>query len=78
MDAETPSQSAHRTPPTPLDLGRVHVLTIGIDPQGSTYTAVAGRAGHQLAQRRFVVNAVTVRQLMRWCERRPEHRFAVE
>ncbi len=35
-------------------------------------------AGHQVAQRRFVVNAGTFRQLMRWCEQWPERRFAVE
>ncbi|WPO73678.1 MULTISPECIES: hypothetical protein [unclassified Streptomyces] len=32
----------------------------------------------QLAQRRFVINAGTVRQLMRWCEQWSERRFAVE
>ncbi|WP_338677722.1 transposase [Streptomyces sp. SCSIO 30461] len=79
MDAETSSQSAHRTPPIPFDLGNVHVITIGIDPHKLSHTAVAvDAAGHQLAQRRFVVNAGTVRQLMRWCERWPERRFAVE
>lgn len=57
----------------------VQVITIGIDPHKSSHTAVAvDTAGHQLAQRRFVVNAGTVRQLMRWCERWPERRFAVE
>jgi transposase len=57
----------------------VHVIIIGIDPHKSSHTAVAvDAAGHQLAQRRFVVNAGTVRQLMRWCEKWPERRFAVE
>lgn len=79
MDAETSSQSAHRTPPIPIDLGKVHVITIGIDPHKSSHTAVAvDAAGHQLAQRRFVVNAGTVRQLMGWCEQWTERRFAVE
>ncbi|MFB9457973.1 IS110 family transposase [Streptomyces antimycoticus] len=55
------------------------MITIGIDPHKSSHTAVAvDAAGHQLAQRRFVVNAGTVRQLMRWCEKWPERRFAVE
>ena len=55
------------------------MITIGIDPHKSSHTAVAvDAAGHQLAQRRFVVNAGTVRQLMGWCERWPERRFAVE
>ncbi|MFF4731746.1 transposase [Streptomyces mirabilis] len=34
--------------------------------------------GHQVGQRRFVVNAGTFRQLLRWCEQWPERRFAVE
>ncbi|MCX5443680.1 IS110 family transposase [Streptomyces sp. NBC_00056] len=55
------------------------MITIGIDPHKSSHTAVAvDAAGHQLAQQRFVVNAGTVRQLMRWCEQWPERRFAVE
>ncbi|CBG68581.1 putative transposase [Streptomyces scabiei 87.22] len=65
--------------PSRCDLVRVPVITIGIDPHKSSHTAVAvDAAGHQLAQRRFVVNAGTVRQLMRWCETWPERRFAVE
>ncbi|MET8955962.1 transposase [Streptomyces sp. NPDC004533] len=72
-----------RVPTAPVPSGstwsRVHVITIGIDPHKSSHTAVAvDAAGHQLAQRRFVVNAGTIRQLMRWCERWPERRFAVE
>ncbi|MEV8569605.1 transposase [Streptomyces sp. NPDC051322] len=55
------------------------VILIGVDPHKSSHTAVAvDAAGHQVAQRRFVVNAGTFRQLMRWCEQWPEHRFAVE
>ncbi|MED7825878.1 IS110 family transposase [Streptomyces chiangmaiensis] len=55
------------------------MITIGIDPHKSSHTAVAVEAaGHQLAQRRFVVNAGTVRQLIRWCAQWPERRFAVE
>ncbi|MFF1918919.1 IS110 family transposase [Streptomyces sp. NPDC058239] len=62
---------------------RVHgwlpVILIGVDPHKSSHTAVAvDAAGHQVAQRRFVVNAGTFRQLMRWCEQWPERRFAVE
>jgi transposase len=55
------------------------VILIGIDPHKSSHTAVAvDLAGHQVGQRRFVVNAGTFRQLMRWCEQWPERRFAVE
>ncbi|MEU1598519.1 transposase [Streptomyces sp. NPDC005708] len=58
---------------------RLPVILIGIDPHKSSHTAVAvDAAGHQVAQRRFVVNAGTFRQLMRWCEQWPERRFAVE
>ncbi|MGW7384549.1 hypothetical protein [Streptomyces sp. NPDC054794] len=31
-----------------------------------------------MSQRRFAVNAGTLRQLMRWCEQWPERRFAIE
>lgn len=52
---------------------------IGVDPHKSSHTAVAvDAAGHRVAQRRFVVNAGTFRQLMRWCEQWPERRFAIE
>ncbi|MGW3826164.1 IS110 family transposase [Streptomyces sp. NPDC005071] len=55
------------------------MILIGVDPHKSSHTAVAvDAAGHQVAQRRFVVNAGTSRQLMRWCEQWPERRFAVE
>ncbi|HEX8933175.1 MAG TPA: transposase [Pseudonocardiaceae bacterium] len=55
------------------------MILIGIDPHKSSHTAVAvDAAGQQLAQRRFVVNAGTFRQLMRWCQQWPERRFAVE
>ncbi|WP_371516605.1 IS110 family transposase [Kitasatospora sp. NBC_01300] len=55
------------------------MILIGIDPHKSSHTAVAVDAsGHQLAQRRFVVNAGTFRQLMSWYEKWPERRFAVE
>ncbi|MET8249414.1 IS110 family transposase [Streptomyces sp. NPDC005202] len=55
------------------------MILIGIDPHKSSHTAVAvDTAGHQVAQRRFVVNAGTFRQLMRWCEQWPDRRFAVE
>ncbi|MEV8097761.1 IS110 family transposase [Kitasatospora sp. NPDC085879] len=55
------------------------MILIGIDPHKSSHTAVAvDTSGHQLAQRRFVVNAGTFRQLMAWCESWPERRFAAE
>ncbi|MEU8837485.1 transposase, partial [Streptomyces sp900116325] len=55
------------------------MILIGVDPHKSSHTAVAvDAAGRQVAQRRFVVNAGTFRQLMRWCEQWPERRFAIE
>ncbi|MGW3248831.1 IS110 family transposase [Streptomyces sp. NPDC001070] len=55
------------------------MILIGVDPHKSSHTAVAvDPSGHQVAQRRFVVNAGTFRQLMRWCEQWPDRRFAVE
>lgn len=55
------------------------MITIGIDPHKSSHTAVAvDGAGQQIGQRRFVVNAGTFRQLMRWCQQWPERRFAIE
>jgi transposase len=57
----------------------MRVITIGIDPHKSSHTAVAvDTTGHKISQRRFVVNAGTFRQLVRWCEQWPERRFAVE
>ncbi|MGW6791541.1 IS110 family transposase [Streptomyces chartreusis] len=57
----------------------MHVITIGIDPHKSSHTAVAvDAAGHKVGQRRFVANAGTFTQLMRWCEQWPERRFAIE
>ncbi|MEV6332988.1 transposase [Streptomyces sp. NPDC051909] len=59
--------------------GQQPVILIGVDPHKSSHTAVAvDAAGHQVAQRQFVVNAGTFRQLMRWCEQWPDRRFAVE
>ncbi len=55
------------------------MITIGIDPHKSSHTTVAiEAAGHKIGQRRFIVNAGTFGQLMRWCEQWPERRFAVE
>lgn len=55
------------------------MILIGVDPHKSSHTAVAvDPAGHQVATRRFAVNAGTFRQLMRWCEQWPERRFAIE
>lgn len=55
------------------------MILIGIDPHKSSHTAVAvDAAGQRVAQRRFVVNAGTFGQLMRWCQQWPERRFAVE
>ncbi|WP_331747111.1 IS110 family transposase (plasmid) [Streptomyces sp. NBC_00853] len=57
----------------------MRVITIGIDPHKSSHTAVAiDGAGHKTGQRRFVVNAGTFGQLIRWCEQWPERRFAIE
>ncbi|MGW4985376.1 IS110 family transposase [Streptomyces mirabilis] len=57
----------------------MRVITIGIDPHKSSHTAVAvDGTGHKTGQRRFVVNAGTFTQLMRWCEPWPERRFAIE
>ncbi|MET8638846.1 hypothetical protein ABZX69_43895 [Streptomyces sp. NPDC004074] len=58
---------------------RTCVITIGLDLRKSSHTAVAIDAvGHKIGQRRFVVNAGTFGQLMRWSEQWPERRFAVE
>ncbi|WP_198549168.1 transposase [Streptomyces sp. PRh5] len=55
------------------------VILIGVDPHKSSHTAVAvDVAGHQVAERRFIVNTGTFRQLMRWCEQWPKRRFTVE
>lgn len=55
------------------------MILIGIDPHKSTHTAVAiDSSGDKVAQRRFPVNAGTFRQLMSWCQRWPQRRFAVE
>ncbi|WP_246101652.1 IS110 family transposase [Streptomyces cyaneus] len=60
-------------------LVRKRVITIGIDPHKSSHTAVAiDAAGHKIGQRKFVVNAGTFGQLVRWCEPWSERRFAVE
>lgn len=55
------------------------MITIGIDPRKSSTTASAiDEAGTQLAVRRFVVNAGTVKQLLGWAVRWPQRRFAIE
>ena len=55
------------------------MILIGVDPHKSSHTAVAvDAAGRQVARRRFVVNAGTFGQLMRWCQQWPERRFAIE
>ncbi|WP_328868786.1 IS110 family transposase [Streptomyces sp. NBC_00287] len=55
------------------------MILIDVDPHKSSHTAVAvDAAGHQVAQRRFAVNAGTFNQVMRRCEQWPESRFAVE
>ncbi|GHJ15194.1 IS110 family transposase [Micromonospora sp. AKA38] len=55
------------------------MIVIGIDPHKSSLTAVAvDDTGHELAARRFVVNAGTFTQLTSWAQRWPQHRFAVE
>jgi hypothetical protein len=40
--------------------------------------AAVDAAGHEIGQRRFVVNAGTFGRLVRWCEQWLERRFAVE
>ncbi|WP_256339956.1 IS110 family transposase [Streptomyces sp. 2231.1] len=55
------------------------MILIGVDPHKSSRTAVAvDAADHQVARRRFVVNAGRFHQLMRWYEQWPERRFAIE
>jgi transposase len=55
------------------------LITIGIDPHKSSLTAVAIDAtGQHLADRRFAVNAGTFTQLVKWSQRWPRRRFAVE
>ncbi|MFJ6003926.1 IS110 family transposase [Arthrobacter sp. NPDC092385] len=55
------------------------MIIIGIDPHKSSITAAAiDSSGCQLAVRRFVVNAGTVRQLLGWAAQWPERRFAIE
>ncbi|MEV6841643.1 transposase [Streptomyces sp. NPDC051133] len=52
---------------------------VRFDPHKSSHTAVAvDAAGHKIGRRKFVVNAGTFGQLIRWCEQWPERRFAVE
>ncbi|MGW2370646.1 IS110 family transposase [Streptomyces sp. NPDC001667] len=55
------------------------MITIGIDPHKPSHTAVAvDAAGHKIGQRRFVVNAGTFGQLIRWGEQGHERRFVIE
>ncbi|MCU4749469.1 hypothetical protein [Streptomyces sp. G-5] len=51
------------------------MILIGVDPHKSSHAAVAG---HQVAQRRLVVNSGTFRQRMRWCEQWPDLPLVVE
>jgi transposase len=60
-------------------MGALAVITIGIDPHKSSLTAVAVDAsGRPLGQRRLLVNAGTLNQLMAWAAEWPARRFAVE
>ncbi|MFD3680232.1 IS110 family transposase [Streptomyces sp. NPDC058613] len=69
---------AHRTLLPARAQVRMRVITIGIDPHKSSHTASAiDGAGHKTGQRRFVVNAGTFGQLIRWREQWPERRFAI-
>jgi transposase len=55
------------------------VITIGIDPHKASLTAVAvDPSGRPLGQRRLLVNAGTLNQLMAWAAGWPARRFAVE
>jgi transposase len=55
------------------------VITIGIDPHKASLTAVAVDAsGTPLGQRRLLVNAGTLSQLVTWAAAWPSRRFAVE
>ncbi len=55
------------------------MITIGVDPHKSSHTAVAIDAtGQKVGQRRFVVNAGTFQQFLRWSEQWPERRYAIE
>lgn len=55
------------------------MITIGIDPHKSSFSAVAlDPAGQQLATRRVTVNANAFKTLMQWSADWPQRRFAVE
>jgi transposase len=60
-------------------MGALAVITIGIDPHKASLTAVAvDPSGRPLGQRRLLVNAGTLGQLMAWAAGWPVRRFAVE
>jgi transposase len=60
-------------------MGALAVITIGIDPHKSSLTAVAvDPSGRPLGQRRLLINAGTLNQLMAWAAGWPARRFAVE
>ncbi|MET8311735.1 transposase, partial [Micromonospora sp. NPDC005173] len=55
------------------------MITIGIDPHKSSWTAVAlDKTGQLLATRRTTVNAAAYKTLTGWAASWPERRFAVE
>ena len=55
------------------------MITIGIDPHKASLTAVAiAASGTPLGQRRLLVNAGTLKQLLAWAAGWPVRRFAVE
>jgi transposase len=60
-------------------MGALAVITIGIDPHKASLTAVAiDPSGTPLGQRRLLVNAGTLSQLLAWAAGWPVRRFAVE
>ena len=60
-------------------MGPLAVITIGIDPHKASLTAVAiDPSGTPLGQRRLLVNAGTLSQLLAWAAGWPVRRFAVE
>jgi transposase len=65
--------------PVPATMGALAVITIGIDPHKASLTAVAvGPSGTPLGQRRLLVNAGMVSQLVTWAAGWSVQRFAVE
>ena len=59
--------------------GRLCVITIGIDPDKSSLTAVVVEVtGKSVATMRIAITVTTVRQLQEWAACWPQRRWAVE